>query len=248
MFTEESGVVGNNYAVCLRKTDGSPVVRLGEGTASDLSPDGKWALAQIPGTHQPLMIYPTGPGESRRLDPGTIETYHSAKWFRDGERVLVCGAEAGRAPRCYVQDVRGSAPRAVTPENTGGGLVSPDGHQVLVRHGGSGGRFDTSGATVEIYPVAGGEPRTVSGLTKDDAVIRWESDGQALLISHGKLPARIERLSLDTGRRDLVRVLAPGSMVGATGISNITAADDPNVYAYVINQQLSRLFMVQGAR
>src|SRR5207302_209342 len=41
LFTEQSGVVGNNYAVCLRKTDGSPVVRLGEGQALDLSPDGK---------------------------------------------------------------------------------------------------------------------------------------------------------------------------------------------------------------
>jgi hypothetical protein len=33
--------VGTNYAVCVRQTDGSPVVRLGEGQAIALSPDGK---------------------------------------------------------------------------------------------------------------------------------------------------------------------------------------------------------------
>jgi hypothetical protein len=37
LFTEYSGAVGNKYGVCLRKTDGSPVVRLGEGYALDLS-------------------------------------------------------------------------------------------------------------------------------------------------------------------------------------------------------------------
>ena len=34
---------GHNYLICLRRTDGSPVVRLAEGTPGDLSPDGKSA-------------------------------------------------------------------------------------------------------------------------------------------------------------------------------------------------------------
>ena len=38
LFTDRGGVY-------LRRTDGSPAVRLGPGTALDLSPDGKWALA-----------------------------------------------------------------------------------------------------------------------------------------------------------------------------------------------------------
>ena len=34
LFTELSGSMGVNYATCLRQTDGSPVVRLGEGNAA----------------------------------------------------------------------------------------------------------------------------------------------------------------------------------------------------------------------
>jgi len=36
---------GPNYSVFLRPTDGSPAIRLGDGNAQDLLPDGKWALA-----------------------------------------------------------------------------------------------------------------------------------------------------------------------------------------------------------
>ena len=48
LFSEESGSAGVNYAVCLRQTDGSPVVRLGEGSGADISRDGNWALAIVP--------------------------------------------------------------------------------------------------------------------------------------------------------------------------------------------------------
>ena len=41
---------GLTYAVYLRKTDGSPAVLLGEGSAVALSPDGKWAIIQTPAT------------------------------------------------------------------------------------------------------------------------------------------------------------------------------------------------------
>ena len=62
------------------------------------------------------------------------------------------------------------------------------------------------------------------------------------------LPVRIERVDLTTGRRDLIRVLSPGETAGVRGIHNVTVADDPNVYAYEVDQSPSRLFLVQGAR
>lgn len=46
LFAETA--LGTNYAVCLRQTDKSPVVRLGEGWPADLSADGKWVLAVVP--------------------------------------------------------------------------------------------------------------------------------------------------------------------------------------------------------
>jgi hypothetical protein len=37
-------------------------------------------------------------------------------------------------------------------------------------------------------------------------------------------------------------------MVGAMSIYGVLVAVDPNVYAYGLDQQLSRLFLVKGAR
>jgi hypothetical protein len=45
LITEEGIIGGVNYALCIRETDGSAVVRLGDGLAQGLSPDGKWALS-----------------------------------------------------------------------------------------------------------------------------------------------------------------------------------------------------------
>ena len=45
LFREEGEAGGPTYAVYIRKTDGSPAVRLGDGQSLALSPDGKWALS-----------------------------------------------------------------------------------------------------------------------------------------------------------------------------------------------------------
>src|ERR1700704_2004088 len=103
LFREHGGAVGDKYAVCLRQTDGSPVVRLGEGHAMALSPDSKWALAFVPGQREQLVLYPTGAGESRRLDSGPIERFNVGNpaasltsWFLDGRGFVLCGTEPGR--------------------------------------------------------------------------------------------------------------------------------------------------------
>jgi dipeptidyl aminopeptidase/acylaminoacyl peptidase len=239
LFTEYSGAFGNNYAVGLRKTDGSPVVRLGEGWAGDLSPDGRWAVAVVPTSPDRLMLYPAGPGEPQRLESGDIREYSSARWFPDGKRILVCGTEAKHASRCYAQDVSGGKPRPVTSEGSRNGIVSPDGTLILVQ----GSRDE-----YQLYPSAGGEPRPVSSLAADDVVARWTADGRFLLAYHTSVPARLERVDLATGRRELVHRLAPPDLAGVVRIQNVTVAADEKVYAYSAIQRRSDLFQVDGAR
>src|SRR5438445_494758 len=41
---------GANGSIYLRKTDGSPAIRLGDGYPISLSPDGKWALTRLRNT------------------------------------------------------------------------------------------------------------------------------------------------------------------------------------------------------
>ena len=240
LFSEFSGAFGANYAVCIRKTDGSPVVRLGEGWAADLSPDGRWALAVVPSSPDRLMLYPTGPGEPRRLESGEIREYSSAKWFPDGNRVLTCGTDARRISRCYAQEISGGAPRPVTPEGTRGGIVSPDGALLLVQ-----GRQNE----FELHPAAGGEPKVVSALTPDDNVFQWSSDGRSVFAIPGlEVPARLDRVELTTGRRELWHRLAPSDLTGVVRIYQAIVAGDLKSYAYCSLVHRDDLFLVEGAR
>jgi hypothetical protein len=239
LFSEESGSVGVNYAVALRQTDGSPVVRLGEGSAEDLSRDGKWALGVVPTTPQQLVLYPTGAGEPRRLERAGILSYDSAQFFPDGMRVLACGHEAGRAVRCYVQPVDGGVPRPVTPEGTTSGLVSPDAHLVLT----------TAAEGLRVYPIDGGNPTTIPGTTADERVIRWDADGRSVLVFRGsEVPATVERIDISTGRREFVRKIGPVDPTGVLNVREVILSEDGKAHAYTFRRMLSHLFLVQGAR
>ncbi len=240
LFTDDDAIVGNNYALLLRKTDGSPVVRLGDGDAMGLSPDGQWALSIVPGPPAQLVLYPTGAGEKRALDRGEIENYDSARFFPDGKRILACGNAAGRPTRCYVQEIAGSPPRPVTPEGTAHGLPSPDGSEILVQ--GAAGAF-------AIYPVAGGPARPVPGLGPDDVVIRWTSDGRSVYcFGNSEVPAQVVRVNLSTGRRTPVRTIAPADRAGVYKIREISLAKGAKSYAYSYERSVSTLVVVKGLR
>ena len=239
-FSEDSSAAGSTYAVCLRKTDGSAVVVLGEGSSGDLSPDSKWVLGIVLTTPPKLMLYPTGAGEARRMERGSLENYAAAGWFPDNKRLLVCGNEPGRAPRCYVQDLAGGVPQPATPEGTVAGRVSPDGTRILGR---------TGAGEFFLYPVGNGEPRPVPHLRREDAVIRWGADGRSLLVYRfNELPVRVEKVELESGRRLLVRELAPADRSGVTGIDAVSMSGDGKWYAYSYGRDVSQLFTVEGVK
>ena len=238
LFTEAS--VGEDYGLCLRETDGSPVVRLGDGNARDFSRDGEWALSIVPSSPAQLVVYPTGVGEKHVLERGRIESYESAQFFPDGKRVLFCGSEPSRATRCYVQEIAGGGPRAVTPEGTSAGLVSPDGDQVLAQN---------AEGQYLIYPLRGASPREVPWLTASDVVIRWSLDGRSLLTYQaGQVPTRVERVDLQTGRRSLIKALGPRDLTGVVSIWGVSLSDHEKAYAYSFVRILSQLAVAQGVK
>ncbi|HKW87576.1 MAG TPA: protein kinase [Candidatus Acidoferrales bacterium] len=241
LFTDVDQTAGSaNYDLLLRKTDGSPVVRLGDGTAEGLSPDGTLALSMVPGPPMQLVLYPTGAGEKRVLNRGNIENFASARFFPDGKRVVACGNEPGHRTRCYVQDIAQSAPQPVTPEGTTGGFVSPDGKELLAQ--------DADGKFL-IYPLAGGPAQAVPGLAAVDVVIRWSADARSVFV-YGKsvVPARVEQIELSTGHRTLMRELAPADRTGVYRIMDVALSDSGKSYAYAYERTLSTLVVVEGVK
>ncbi|HXI04340.1 MAG TPA: hypothetical protein VNI57_14305, partial [Candidatus Saccharimonadales bacterium] len=240
LFTEEGTAAGVNYAVCLRKTDGSPVVRLGDGLAADLSPDGRWALALIFTTPPQGLLYPTGPGAPRPLERGPLDQYRDGRFFPDGERVLLEASEPGHAPRCYVQDLSGGPPRAVTPEGTSACRISPDGGKVLA---------GTADGEWRLYPLTGGDPVAVKGILPGESVCRFGPDGRSLVVfSRARMPALVTRVDLSDGRRTLIREIAPPNLTGALSMSDYATNADGTAYVYSYFEYSTRLYLVAGAR
>src|ERR1017187_5944895 len=240
LFAETA--VGTNYAVCLRKTDGSPVTRLGEGWPADLSADGKWALAVVQSRPPQLVIYPTGAGQTQQLKRGEIANYVSAQWSRDGKSLLICGNEPGKGTRFYVQDIGGGVGRPVTPEGTRDGLLSSDGKFVLAR--GPDGKYAT-------YPISNGDttgpPRPVPGLTEADVLAQWSMDGRSVLVyRRAEIPCRLERVDLSTGRRSLFKEFAPADRTGLLSVRELFVTDDLRSYAYTGYYQVSSLFVSEA--
>jgi Tol biopolymer transport system component len=244
LFAETA--LGTNYAVCLRKTrdslGGFSVVRLGEGWPADLSADGKSAIAVVQSRPPQLVIYPTGAGQTQPLPRGGIENYVTARWFRDGSRVLIGGNEPGKSTRCYVQEIAGGVARPVTPEGTRDGLLSADGKSVLAR--GPDGKYS-------VYPITAGgapaEPRPVPALAETDVLAQWSPDGRSVLAYRGaEVPTRIERVDLATGHRARFKEFAPADRTGLLSMRDICVSDDLRAYAYTAYYQVSGLFVSEG--
>ena len=80
VFGEEGEGGGPGYATFLRKTDGSPAIRLGTGEGLALSADGRWVIAQKQESPSQLVLMPTGAGAVRVLTKDDI-THTDARFL-----------------------------------------------------------------------------------------------------------------------------------------------------------------------
>jgi dipeptidyl aminopeptidase/acylaminoacyl peptidase len=232
---------GFSYAVYVRKTDGSPAVLLGEGGAVALSPNGKSVISQTLDSPSQLRLLTTGAGEAESLTHDNIN-YSWAHWFPDGKRILVAANEPGKGVRFYVDDVASKQIHAISPEgvNATSFFVSPDSEWV------AGIGPDQHGY---LYPVNGGEPRPVKGLNPGELPITWSADGRALYVYQpGELPARVNRLDLQTGQRTLWKQLMPSDPAGVETIGPILMTPDASTCVFGYHRMLSDLYLVEGLK
>jgi Tol biopolymer transport system component len=244
LFDEEGEAGGANYTVFLRKSDRSPVVRLGEGNALAVSPDGRWALSMMPVAKSPFILLPTGTGDHRELNTGAVSAEQAAAWFPDSRRILFAGSEPGHGLRLYSLGIEGGAPRPLGPEGISSALpgfaVSPDGKLVAAIG---------PGQKALLIPVDGGEARTIDGIAEGEFPVRFSADGRSIYVwKRGDVPARISRVDVATGRREVWKDLMPADPAGVERISNALVTPDAKGYAYCYARLLSDLFVVDGLR
>jgi hypothetical protein len=213
-------------------------MRLGEGSAQSLSPDGKWALAIHFGPPHRLILLPTGTGDSRSLPSGPIERYRRARWLPDGTGIVFVGSEAGHPWRTYVQDLKGGLPRPVTPEEVMGTIASPDGRLVAAA---------SMDQQLYAYPIGGGEPRLIAGLLPGEIVLQWASDGRSLYVGTRGASMIVSRIELDTGKRAPWRTFNVSDPAGTSFVQAVLTPDGRS-YAYSYCRVLDDLYLVTGLK
>jgi WD40 repeat protein len=238
LFSETGEAAGPNSSIFLRQTDGSPAIRLGEGSFGNLSPDGQWVLAAV-GSPAKLVLLPTGVGEARQLTDDKTD-HLSSIWLPDSKSIVFSAAEPGHSRRTYLLDIQGGTPRAITPEGTTGGLITPDG-KFLLAVDGKRQRW--------LYPIAGGEPQKFSILPNpNERIMRFFDGGKSVLLRTSTVPVQVTRVDIATGHRELWKEIAPADPAGVQSIPSLKFSADGKSYAYSVGRILSDLYVVDGLK
>jgi Tol biopolymer transport system component len=239
LFTELGEGGGKTSSVYLRGIDGAPAVRLGDGQALALSPDGKSVLVRHPDAADRFVILPTGTGEPKTIPLSGFDAIDVAAWLPDGKGFIFEGQETGRKWRVYRVDTQGGKPRPISPDGVRipffmTAPVSPDGRWFFGARGI--GRWFR-------FPIDGGVERPIAGLQRGDFPVQWAPDRSFWVSRRGE----IWRLDPDSGRRTPSgRKLETD--LGNTTFAHIVMTPDGRSYVYSARRAHSVLYVVEGLK
>ena len=241
---EGAGAKGSVYA---RKTDGSPPLRLGDGTAYALSPDGKWASGYVVDDNglRRFVLLPTGAGEEITVDVPGLKPAAVFGWLGD-QRYLVTGRLPDKKYQCFVWDAQHATVKPVCPEGTPDRIditASPDGTKVLNAGIDGNGWF--------VYPVDGGPAQEVKGIGQAEMPNGWRADNQSLYVRPrraGDMSTPVWIVDIATGKRTLWKEIRPSQPIDSRYNLHLHITPDGRAYAYNFSLRLSDLYLAQGLR
>jgi Tol biopolymer transport system component len=239
-FFESGDGAGAQPLSYLRETDGKPAVLLGPGEFPALSPDGRFvAVSQQAPSH--IVLYPVGAGQARTFATTGYVIDH-AQLLPDGQHLWFSGSQPSHGRRLYRLTMANGAIEPLSEEgiNVGASQLLPDGQALVGYVAGSARLFHFDGRPPgDLPPLIPGE--RISGFT---------ADGRAMFVNERiGLPAKVFRVDLASGRRELAFTIQPGDRAGVLGgVSSLQVTPDGRVYTYSLLQVSSELHVVEGLK
>jgi len=234
-FAEEGDGGGQRYSAYMRATDGSPAIRLGDGTPWGVSPDLRWVASIIPGQPQQLWILPTHAGEPKNLSQPGFD-YNVGTWFPDSKHMLVTGREPGKQTRSYLTTMDSGVLKPITPEGVQG-FPTADGKEIVSQQG----------DVLTFYPIDGGQPRTVKAKIPNLILPSSGIAGRyAIGAERPAVPLKLYRYDTVTGERKPWRDLVPADRAGVFIANIFDVTPDARWYAYSYVRDLSDVYLVEG--
>jgi dipeptidyl aminopeptidase/acylaminoacyl peptidase len=230
------------YDVYLAPLDGSPPVLLGLGGGGSISPDSKWVTSIVPNDTTKVLLLPTGVGETKIITAPDFH-YSGAFWASDGRSLVVIGSQSGRAVRAWTQTLDGGPPRPVTEEGTDGLFVTVNhADYICVR--------DSKKTEVLLYPINGGDPRTIRGLNGTEEVVGGAPESENLYVSPdvSAVPLQIFKVNIKSGLRQPLVNISPTDPAGVVRIISPIITTDEKRYVSTHIRALSVLYVASGLK
>ncbi|MDZ4800369.1 MAG: hypothetical protein SGI92_19605 [Bryobacteraceae bacterium] len=240
LFDESGEAVGGRLVSYLLDNDGGGAVRLADGAAYCLSPDGRHALLAGAAGRTGLRLAPLGGGPMEDLPERGFQ-YQWAAFYPDGEQVLALGTPNAGGLGIYRHSLRGAgAPVALTPPGmVRHAAVSGDGSRIAVLA--SNGKF-------RIYPAASSGEVVEVPTTEPLAPIRWQADQRHVYVQHlddyTMVPARVSLLDVVSGKLRPWKELGPIDPMGVNSVTRVMVSADERSWVCSYRRVLSDLFQM----
>jgi hypothetical protein len=239
----ESG--GPKGSIYWRLTDGSPMVRLNDGFAFGISPDGKWVTGYTSRESQQrkFVLMPTGPGEEIPVAIPKLPQQLGivSGWLPGDGNYVVEGMSQSGKWQFFAWNRNTGAVRAISPEGIADEtpLLSPDGRQMLI--GNPPGWL--------ICRTDSGDCRPVSGLSPHDTPRGWRQDNRSIYVTMHHDENRMFMVSvvdIETGSRTTWKEIHPAMPVDE--VSRLKITPDGRAYAYNYSYSRSDLYLGENVR
>jgi len=168
--------------------------------------------------------------------------YSDVDWASDGNRLVVRASRGDGPSRMWLQQLGGGAPTPITPEGV-------DGLFLTVNHTDYVAARDHAG-TMKLYPIEGGDPQTISGVTTDEDIIGGSNDSSVVCVSRRQsaVSLQISKLNIVSGNRQPFVRVSPNNPAGVIGVGRPIFTRDEKRYVYLQVRSLSVLYVASRVK